>query len=150
MALDDEKQLLHERRADLAKELEGETQKRVEAEQNYEQLRDQLLKLEVEEARERAQLQARIEQLESEKQGLQLKLVRVSDQFEKGDLQSKEKQLTYEEMLQESKRAYVQLDESYKSILDKMQQEKAATIKQFEKTYQQKIKSKLLRSFASA
>ena len=98
--------------------------------------------MELEDARIRSEMQARIDQLESEKQTLQLKLVRVADQFEKGDNQSKEKQLTYEEMLQESKRAYVQLDENYKSIIEKLQTEKTSGIKQFERTYQSKIKCK--------
>jgi len=47
--LEEEKYLLNEKRVDLLKELESETKKRLEAEQNYEQLREQLLKLEVEE-----------------------------------------------------------------------------------------------------
>lgn len=62
-------------------------------------------------------------------------------------MQSKEKQLTYEEMLQESKRAYIQLDENYKSIVDKLQNEKTVAIKQFEKTYQAKIKSNEITSY---
>ena len=57
------------------------------------------MRSELEEARQKSELHARIEQLEAEKQNLQLKLVRVTDTFEKGDVSSKEKQLTYEEML---------------------------------------------------
>ena len=52
-------------------------------------------------------MQARIEQLEGEKQNLQLKIVRLTDTYEKGDVNYREKQLTYEEMLQESRRAYI-------------------------------------------
>lgn len=71
--------------------------------------------------------------------GQSLRLVRkgrVNDNIFQGDVQIKERHLTYEEMLQESRRAYVQLDEHYKSIVEKLQQEKTTTLKQFEKTYQ--------------
>lgn len=52
---------------------------------------------------------------------MQIKLIRVSESFETGDHSYKEKQTTYEEMLQESKRAYIQLDEQYKGMMDKIQ-----------------------------
>jgi hypothetical protein len=68
--------------------------------------------------------------------------VRISDQYDKGDLTYKEKQQTYEAMLQESKRAYLQLDETYKGMIDKAQSEKVQALKQCEKSYQVKIKSK--------
>ena len=45
-------------------------------------------------------------------------------------------------MLQESKRAYMQLDDNCKSLVEKLQNEKNNAIKQFEKTYQSKIKCK--------
>lgn len=54
----------------------------------------------------------------------------------------KEKQSTYEAMLQESKRAYTQLDDTYKGLIEKAQNEKVSALKQCEKTYQAKIKSK--------
>lgn len=41
----------------------------------------------------------------------------------------KEKQSTYETMLQESKRAYMQLDETYKGLIDKAQAEKVSSLK---------------------
>ena len=65
----------------------------------------------------------------------------MSDQYEKGDAHSKEKQLTYEEMLAESKSAYIQLDEQYKSMVEKLQSENALSLKQTVQTYQQKISS---------
>ena len=46
-------------------------------------------------------------------------------------------------MLQESKRAYIQLDETYKGLIDKALNEKAAAIKASEKSYQVKVKCKL-------
>ncbi len=146
-SLDDEKLLIHEKRVDLARELDLETQKRVDTEHNFEQLREEFLKMELEDARIRSEMQSRIDQLESEKQNLQLKLVRVADQFEKGDVSSKERQLTYEEMLQESKRAYMQLDDNYKALVEKLQNEKNNAIKQFEKTYQSKIKCNFITTF---
>jgi len=44
-------------------------------------------------------------------------------------------------MLQESKRAYLQLDETYKGLIEKAQSEKVNAVKQCEKTYSGKIKS---------
>lgn len=49
--------------------------------------------------------------------------MRIADQYEKGDVNYKEKQFTYEEMLAESKRAYIQLDEQYKGMVEKLQYE---------------------------
>ena len=46
-------------------------------------------------------------------------------------------------MLQESKRAYIQLDETYKGLIDKALNEKAAAIKASEKSYQVKVKCKI-------
>lgn len=40
----------------------------------------------------RSEMQARIDTLEQEKQTLQIKIVRMSDHFDKGDLGYKEKQ----------------------------------------------------------
>jgi hypothetical protein len=50
-------------------------------------------------------------------------MVRISDSYEKGDHTFKEKQITYEEMLQESRRAYIQIDEQYKGMIEKLQSE---------------------------
>jgi hypothetical protein len=47
-------------------------------------------------------------------------------------------------MLQESKRAYLQLDETYKGLIEKAQSEKVNAVKQCEKTYSGKIKSKII------
>lgn len=51
-------------------------------------------------------MQAKVDKLEDEKQALQLKIIKLTDQFEKGDQSFKERQETYEGMLSESKRAY--------------------------------------------
>ena len=54
----------------------------------------------------------------------------------------KEKIASYENMLKESKVAYMQLDDTYKGIIEKAQNEKIQAIKQHDKTYNTKIKSK--------
>lgn len=90
-SIDDEKQFINEKRVDLVKELELETKKREESDQNFERLREEFLKSELVESRIKSEMQSRIDQLENEKQNLQLKLVRVSDTFEKGDVQTKER-----------------------------------------------------------
>jgi len=46
-------------------------------------------------------------------------------------------------MLQESKRAYIQLDETYKGLIEKALNEKSTAIKASEKSYQVKIKCKI-------
>jgi hypothetical protein len=56
-------------------------------------------------------------------------------------MQYKEKQQAVEGMLQESQRAYMQLDETYKGLIERAQSEKAQALKQCEKSYQVKIKS---------
>lgn len=55
--------------------------------------------MELEVSREKSEMQSRMDSLEAEKQNLQIKLVRNSDQHEKGDIHLKERQLTSEEML---------------------------------------------------
>ncbi|TNV81401.1 hypothetical protein FGO68_gene12164 [Halteria grandinella] len=136
-----ERDKIEEKHLDLARELEEETRKRCEVEDQLERIRDEYYKKDLEDSKLRSELQARIEQLESEKQHLQLKIVRLSDTHDQGDLKSKEKQQTYEAMLQESKRAYVQLDETYKGLIEKAIAEKATALKQCEKSYQIKIKN---------
>lgn len=83
--------MINQRRVDLARELELETKKRQDIEENYEKLKEEFMKSELTEARIKSEMQARIDQLESEKQNLQLKLVRQSETFEKGDDHSKER-----------------------------------------------------------
>eukprot|EP00347_Sterkiella_histriomuscorum_P005929 403354723 len=140
-AIEDEKLLINQRRVDLVKVLELETKKRQECEENFEKLREEFLKSELAESRIKSEMQARIDQLESEKQNLQLKLVRQTETFEKGDGHSKERQYYYEEMLGQSQRAYVQLEEQYKGMVEKLQQERSVLLKNNEKTFQTKIKS---------
>jgi len=67
----------------------------------------------------------------------------VTDQYAQGDSGFRERQAKYEAMLQESKRAYLQLDETYKGLIEKAQSEKVNAVKQCEKTYSGKIKSKI-------
>lgn len=114
----------------------------MEAEDQLAIIKEEFMKKELEDSRTKSEMEARMEQLELEKQSLQIKIVRISDQFDKGDIGSKEKIASYEAMLQESKRAYMQLDETYKGIIEKAQNEKISAIKQCEKTYNSKIKSK--------
>jgi uncharacterized protein (DUF169 family) len=98
-------------------------------------MREEYLKKELEDSRLRSELEARVEQLESEKQTVQFKLVRVHEQYERGDQGLKEKCLTLEAVLQESRRAYQQLDETYKGLVEKAQSDKANAVKQCEKSY---------------
>lgn len=114
-----ERNQIEEKRLDLARELENESQRRRDAEDALERLKEEFMKKELEESRSRSDVQARIEQLEGEKQNLQIKIVRISDQFDKGDVCFKDKQSTYEAMLQEGKKAYLQLDETYKGLIEK-------------------------------
>ncbi len=60
-SIDDEKLLIHEKRVDLARELDLETQKRVDTEQNFDHLREEFLKMELEDARIRSEMQSRID-----------------------------------------------------------------------------------------
>ncbi|CDW78421.1 UNKNOWN [Stylonychia lemnae] len=131
--IDDEKQFINEKRVDLARELELETKKRNDTEETFEKLREEFIKFELQSAREKSEMQARIDQLESEKQNLQLKLVRVADNFEKGDITSKEKQLTYEEMLQEN------LEDTVKQLREQNDDQK----RQVDQLEAQKIDQKL-------
>jgi hypothetical protein len=59
--IEDEKLLLNNKRVDLAKDLDLETRKRMEAEDAYEKLKEEFLKMELEEARNKSELQARID-----------------------------------------------------------------------------------------
>lgn len=52
-------------------------------------MREEYLKKELEDSRLRSELEARVEQLESEKQTVQVKLVRVHEQYERGTKGSK-------------------------------------------------------------
>lgn len=141
-----ERQQIEDRRVDLAKEVDEESRRRFEAEEALDRMREEYLKKELEDSRLRSELEARVEQLESEKQTVQVKLVRVHEQYERGDQGLKEKCLSLEAVLQESRRAYQQLDETYKGLVEKAQSDKASAVKQCEKSYQVKIKSKLYRA----
>lgn len=55
--------------------------------------------MELEVSREKSEMQARMDTLEADKQNLQIKLVRTQENFEKGDIHLKERQLTSEELL---------------------------------------------------
>lgn len=90
-SIDEERQRIQENRVNLAKDLEQETKKRLEAEEYFQKLKEEFLRMELEESRTKSELQSRIDQLEQEKQSLQLRLLRVGEQFEKGDNVSKEK-----------------------------------------------------------
>jgi hypothetical protein len=62
-----ERQMIEERRLDMAKELDEESRKRRDAEEALERLKEEYLKRELEDSRVRSELESRIEQLESEK-----------------------------------------------------------------------------------
>ena len=49
-----------------------------------------------------------------------------------------------EAALHESRRAYLQLDDTYKGLVEKAQADKGSAIKQCERSYQVKIKSKMI------
>ena len=66
---------------DLAKELDEESRRRFDAEEALDRMREEYLKKELEDSRLRSELEARVEQLESEKQTVQVKLVRVHEQY---------------------------------------------------------------------
>ena len=51
----------------------------------------------------------------------------------------KERQRTSEELLVQSQTAYIQLDEHYKGLLDKLEAENSNALKQQQMNYQQKI-----------
>ena len=95
--------MLENKQVDLSKELDQETKRRVAAEEAYEQLKEQYLKYELEQSREKADLLARIDNLEQEKQALHLKLMRFTDSLNKDTVATKEKEQTYMEMLGESR-----------------------------------------------
>jgi hypothetical protein len=51
----------------LAKELDTETKKRQDAEEAYEQLKEQYIRMELEASREKSEMQARMDTLEADK-----------------------------------------------------------------------------------
>ena len=79
----------------------------MEAEEAYERLKEELVKKELQDTKTQQELQARVDVLENDKQNLVLKLARVSENLEKGDEGFREKVSVYEEMVQESRRAYI-------------------------------------------
>jgi hypothetical protein len=54
--LDDDHVDLNQKQADLARELESETRKRVDAEEAYEKLKEEFLKMELEDSRIKSEL----------------------------------------------------------------------------------------------
>lgn len=67
---DYEREKIEEKHLDLARELDEETRKRCEVQDQLERIRDEYYKKDLEDSRQRSELQARIEQLESEKHHL--------------------------------------------------------------------------------
>lgn len=65
--------------------MEEESKRRRDAEEALERLREEYYRKELEDSRSRSELEARVDQLESEKQTVQVKLVRVHEQYERGD-----------------------------------------------------------------
>ena len=75
----------------MGEELEKETSKRIEIEEAYELLKEELIKRELNDSKHRSELQYRIDSLEQEKSSLHARLARLSEQYEQGDLQLREK-----------------------------------------------------------
>mmetsp|Transcript_31066 Transcript_31066/g.30519 ORF Transcript_31066/g.30519 Transcript_31066/m.30519 type:complete len:99 (+) Transcript_31066:232-528(+) len=98
---------MKETKAEIQKELDHEHNQKLEAEEAYERLKEEMIKKELQDTKIQHELQSRIDSLEQEKQNLQIKLARASETFENSDQGQREKQQTYEEMLQEAKRAYI-------------------------------------------
>jgi hypothetical protein len=83
---------MEERKLDLARELEEESRRRAQAEDDLERLKEEFLRKDIEDSRYKAELQQRIDSLEQEKQTLQIKLLHQQDQYGRDDKGQREKQ----------------------------------------------------------
>ncbi len=86
-----ERKAMEERKLDLARELDEESRKRAQAEEDLERVKEEFLRKEIEDSRQRSELLARIDTLEQEKQSLQIKIMQLSEQYGRDDKGQREK-----------------------------------------------------------